>query len=78
MDELLTPTDAVASAVPAILDAATRAPQPPRLSTPARRKVVREFRAQVADGSYQPDVGALSSALAAWLLRDGLADLEGT
>jgi hypothetical protein len=47
-----------------------------RPATPARREVLRRFREQVASGAYQPPVDALSGALASWLLRDGLADLE--
>ena len=47
-----------------------------RPATPARRQVLREFREQVQSGAYLPPVDALCAALASWLLRDGLADLE--
>ena len=58
--------------------AATAAPiQDRRPTTPARREVVREFRDQVASGAYRPSVDAVSAALAAWLLCDGLPDLQG-
>jgi hypothetical protein len=59
---------------PAIPRAASENRRP---TTPARRQVVREFRDQVASGTYQPSVDAVSAALAAWLLCDGLPDLQG-
>jgi hypothetical protein len=63
---------------PAIPDAAAAASiEHRRPTTPARREVVREFRDQVARGTYQPSVDAVSAALAAWLLCDGLPDLQG-
>ncbi|HEX6313178.1 MAG TPA: hypothetical protein VF152_16315 [Acidimicrobiia bacterium] len=61
---------------PTILAAAEAVGRHRRPATPARRQVLREFRDQVASGTYQPPVDAVSEALAAWLLCDGLADLE--
>ncbi|MGH9033321.1 MAG: hypothetical protein ACRDY4_03255 [Acidimicrobiia bacterium] len=65
-----------ATATPAV-QAAAGAAAHHRPATPARREVVRAFREQVASGTYQPPVDAVSAELAAWLLCDGLADLEG-
>jgi hypothetical protein len=66
-----------AFAAPAIPSAAAAAPiEHQRPTTPARREVVRAFRDEVASGTYQPSVDAVSATLAAWLLCDGLADFE--
>jgi hypothetical protein len=65
------------STVPAVPGAAAAAAfEHRRPATPARREVVRAFRDQVASGTYEPPVDAVSAALAAWLLCDGLPDLE--
>lgn len=66
---------ASAPAAPAAPAADLAPPSPsPRPRTPARGAVLRELREQVDSGAYEPPVDALSAALAAWLLRDGLAD----
>jgi hypothetical protein len=77
-DRMMTTTLSV-SAVPAVPGAAAAAAieHRRRPATPARREVVRAFREQVASGTYEPPVDAVSAALAAWLLCDGLPDLEG-
>ena len=75
-DRIIT-TATTGLAGPAIPGAAAASTGHRRPTTPARRQVVREFRDQVASGTYQPSVDAVSAALAAWLLCDGLPDLQG-
>jgi len=75
--DLILKSATMVSAVPAVPGAASASIPPRRPPTPARREVVRAFRDQVASGTYQPPVDALSAQLAAWLLCDGLPDLEG-
>ncbi len=75
MADLTLKTATMVSAVPGPVAGSIPSQRPP---TPARREVVRAFRDQLASGAYQPPVDALSAELAAWLLCDGLPDLEGT
>jgi hypothetical protein len=75
-DRIIT-TATIRSAAPAIPGAPAEASiEHRRPTTPARRQVVQEFRDQVASGTYRPSVDAVSAALAAWLLCDGLPDLQ--
>jgi hypothetical protein len=75
--DLILKTATIVSTVPEAASAASPSIPPRRPATPARREVVRAFRDQVASGTYEPPVDALSAQLAAWLLCDGLPDLEG-
>lgn len=47
---------------------------PRRRSSAARRRVLREFRAQVRSGEYRPPIDEVSAALAGWLLNDGIPE----
>ena len=77
MADLILKSATMGSAVPAAAGAASSSISPRRPATPARREVVQAFRERVASGTYEPPVDALSAQLAAWLLCDGLPDLEG-
>lgn len=77
MADLILKSATMISAVPVAASTASTSIPPRRPVTPARREVVRAFRDRVASGTYEPPVDALSAQLAAWLLCDGLPDLEG-